>query len=63
MNELFSDIGRLKLGNALLPYKYVKWVLSDGITKIRAEFLCTARWITVQRMNNEKGGYQPSSSH
>jgi len=56
INEVFSDIGRVKLSNVYLPYKYAKRVLSDQITKRRAEFLCTAGGITVQRMNKRKEG-------
>ncbi|CAM3586046.1 hypothetical protein RABR111495_01420 [Rahnella bruchi] len=52
INELFSDIGKVKLGNAHLPYKYVNQVLAEKITKIRADLLCTVSQITVQRMNS-----------
>jgi len=55
-NELFSDIGRVKLGNAYLPYKYADKLLAEKITKITADLLCTARRITVQRMNRRREG-------
>jgi hypothetical protein len=55
-NELFSDIGKVKLGKERLPYKYENKVLAEKITKTKAGWLCTAGGITVQRMNKRKEG-------
>jgi len=55
-NKKSVGVSRIKLGNWYLPYKYVNQDLSEGITKINANFLCTVRQITVQRMSSQGRG-------